>query len=313
LNSRINFYFIVSLFLFVSCLRNRHDDPADTLYDIGSSLVHNGKTRTYLVHLPTMYYELSSLRPLILAFHGGLGSKENFRDQSGLNAKSDAEKFIVVYPDGLENPGALNARTWNAGKCCGQNALSLNTDDVGFVSQLIDELAKTYHVDKKRVYATGHSNGAMLCYRLANELSEKITAIAPNAGNFQIRTAYAPVRNVPVLDIQSKLDENVYYNGGVSTGPAHQLNPPLDSCLNVVAARASCQVAKEAKESHPLYTIYSWDTCDPASFKVLLYLTEDGGHSWPGGNKGHADADEPSKAFNNNDIIWDFFKDYALP
>jgi polyhydroxybutyrate depolymerase len=307
------FYFLFFAFCFSSCLRNRHDEPEpETKFDFSSSIVHNGQKRTFLVHLPSGYYLQSHTLPLILGFHGGLGSADNFRDQSGLNVKADQENFIVVYPDGLDNPGPVT-QTWNAGKCCGQNALTLNTDDVGFVSALIDEMVKTYHVDEKRIYATGHSNGAMLCYRLANELSDKIAAIAPNAGNFQIRTAYAPSRNVPVLDIQSKLDENVIYEGGISKGPAHQLNPPLDSCLNIVASRASCQQTKVLKETHTLYSVYRWETCDPESFEVLLYLTEDGGHSWPGGNKGHIDADEPSQAFKNNDVIWEFFKRHSLP
>jgi polyhydroxybutyrate depolymerase len=304
------FCFSLIAFCFPSCLRNKHDDP-ETLFDFSSSIVHDGQTRTFLVHLPPKYYEQSVSLPVILGFHGGLGSAENFRDQTGLNAKADQENFIMVYPDGLDNPG-LATQTWNAGKCCGQNALTLDTDDVGFVSALIDELVKTYHVDEKRIYATGHSNGAMLCYRLANELSDKIAAIAPNAGNFQMQDAYAPSRNVPVVSIQSKLDQNVIYEGGISKGPAHQLNPPLDSCLNVVASRASCQ-QNGLIDSHDLYNVFRWDTCNPESFEVLLFLTEDGGHSWPGGNKGHADADEPSHAFQNNDVIWAFFKRHPMP
>jgi polyhydroxybutyrate depolymerase len=304
--------FLLFTFLFSGCLRHRNDEP-DTLFDFEASIIHDGATRTYLVHLPPTYYDKSDQLALILGFHGGLGSAQNFREQSKLNEKADEENFIVVYLDGLENPGILNARTWNAGKCCGQNALTLDTDDVGFVSKLIDELIKSYRIDGKKIFATGHSNGAMMCYRLANELSEKIAAVAPNAGNLQVTTAYAPSRNVPVLDVQSKLDENVIYTGGISKGPAHQYNPPLDSCLDVVASRASCQTRKLVQESHPLYTIYRWETCNPTSFEVLLYLTEDGGHSWPGGNKGRDAADEPSQAFANNDIIWEFFKKHPLP
>src|SRR6185369_11336984 len=100
------------------------------------------------------------------------------------DAKADAENFIIVYPDGLTNPVATTVRTWNAGKCCGQNASTRNIDDVGFISGLIDQLKTKYRVDAKKVYATGHSNGAMLCYRLASELSTKLAAVGPNAGNF---------------------------------------------------------------------------------------------------------------------------------
>jgi polyhydroxybutyrate depolymerase len=306
-----NFSFLFVLVL-LGCFR-KDDEPVNTDFDMNATLTHNGVTRSYLVHLPPGYYTTTSLKPLVIGLHGGFGDKENFRDQTGLNTKADEEDFITVYPDGLPNPGVLKARSWNAGKCCGENALSLDTDDVGFISKLIDAVSSKYRIDTKRVYATGHSNGAMMCYRLADELSDKIAAIAPNCGNIQVMDAYNPSRNVPVLNIASKLDTNVKYNGGISTGPSGHYNPPTDSCLNVVADLAGCAVQKELTESHDLYNVYSWNHCDDQSFEVLLYLTEDGGHSWPGGEQGWAGADQPSAAFNNNDVIWEFLKQYTLP
>jgi polyhydroxybutyrate depolymerase len=300
------------LLIFTNCSRDKSPEPAHEL-DIQSSLIHDDIERTYLIHFPPTYYENKTKLPMLIALHGGGGSALNFQNQSGLDAKADAENFIIVYPDGLENPGAMKTRTRNAGKCCGPNASILHTDDVGFISSLIDGMIKEYKVDPKSVYATGHSNGAMLCYRLANELSEKIAAIAPNAGNFQFSGSYHPSRNVPVIHINSKLDQNVKYEGGMSTGPGGQYNPPVDSCLNVIASLAECSQSKVLVSTFPLYSIYKWTSCNPQTFEVDLYLTEDGGHSWPGGNKGHADADEPSKAFNNNDIIWEFLKKYSLP
>ena len=306
--------FLPLLFLVVFCYCSKdHTAPQPTVFDIADSLVHDGKERTYHVHLPPSYYNTSDNLSLVIGLHGGEGSGAQFEKQTNLDDKADAEGFIIVYPDGLPNPNAPTIRTWNAGKCCGQNASTLNIDDVGFISDLIDKLKAKYRIDAKKVYATGHSNGAMLCYRLASELSAKLAAVAPNAGNFQMKTSYAPVRNVPVIHINSKLDQNVKYLGGMTVGPGGQYDPPVDSCLNVVASRASCTNAKQVVQTFTLYTIYEWSGCTPDSFEVLLYLTEDGGHSWPGGNKGNVSADPPSNAFNNNDIIWDFFKKYSLP
>jgi polyhydroxybutyrate depolymerase len=287
--------------------------PVVKVYDTTGYFTHDGKTRTYRIHLPTSYYENTNKLPLVLGLHGGGGSGEQFEAQTGLSNKSNAADFIIVYPDGLTNPNATTVRTWNAGKCCGANASTLDTDDVGFISKLIDKMAIDYRVDSKLVYATGHSNGAMMCYRLANELSTKIAAIAPNAGNFQIKSPYAPTRNVPVIGIISKLDQNVKYLGGMTEGPGGQYNPPLDSCLNIVAGQAACTQSKQVVQSETLYTEYKWSGCSPETFEVVLYLTEDGGHSWPGGNKGSIVGDEPSKAFINNDIIWDFLSKYSLP
>jgi poly(3-hydroxybutyrate) depolymerase len=55
-------------------------------------------------------------------------------------------------------------------------------DDVSFIRALIDKLEHDYPVDPKRVYIAGISNGAMMSYRLACELSDKIAAITPVEG-----------------------------------------------------------------------------------------------------------------------------------
>lgn len=266
---------IIFNFLFMSGCDRNDNTPDDTLFDIYGSIDHGGQKRTYHVHLPPTYYHDSKTYPLLLGFHGGGGSADNFEDQSGLSAKADEAGFIIVYPDGAENPGVLKIQTWNAGRCCGANANLLDTDDVGFVSKVITEIISKYRVDEKKVYATGHSNGAMMCYRLADELSDRIAAIAPNAGNFQIKGSYDPARNVPVINIISKLDENVIYAGGMTKGPGGQYNPPSDSCLNVIAGLAGCSNNKVLVQQHQLYNVYQWGNCDEPSFEILLYLTED--------------------------------------
>ena len=53
-------------------------------------------------------------------------------------------------------------------------------DDVEFTRQLVDNLATVASVDRKRVFATGMSNGAIFAWRLASELSDRIAAIAPD-------------------------------------------------------------------------------------------------------------------------------------
>jgi polyhydroxybutyrate depolymerase len=307
---KVNLIYI--LFLLLCCCSKDDTATPEKIFDLTGSLTHDSKSRTYRIHLPPTYFDTKDYLPLVIGLHGGGGSGEQFEAQTSLSNTADAENFIIIYPDGLPNPN-VNIRTWNAGKCCGQNASTLQTDDVGFIADLIDKMVKDYRVDNKKVYATGHSNGAMLCYRLANELSEKIAAIAPNAGNFQMKSAYEPVRNVPVIHINSKLDENVKYNGGITSGPGGQYNPPVDSCLNIVATLANCIQTKQVIQTSPLYTIYKWSGCTPGDFEVYLYLTDDGGHSWPGGNKGSIFADTPSQAFRNNDIIWSFFEKYSLP
>ncbi|CCG98413.1 polyhydroxybutyrate depolymerase [Fibrella aestuarina BUZ 2] len=278
------------------------------------TLRHDGQVRTYRLHLPPSYAQHTGPIPLLIALHGGGGSGQQFETQSGLSDKADREGFAVVYPDGQANPGVLGLRTWNAGWCCGQRAATQRTDDVGFVRQLIDKLTQTYRLDPKRVYATGHSNGAMLCYRLACELPDKIAAIAPNAGTMQVKSACRPARLMPILHIHSAQDHNVPYNGGVGSRSLNgQWNPSVDSSLTVFAKLARCLTTKPTVHPANGYTVYKWTTCEQGT-ELHFYLTDDGGHSWPGGQKRvRRLGDPPSMVVNANDLLWAFVKNYTLP
>ena len=167
--------------------------------DHDRSLAFGGATRTYFVHVPPRVSEGQPL-PVVLAFHGGGGNASGFKAYAGLDALADRQGFVVVYPDGS---GRLGRRllTWNAGGCCGY-AAAQNVDDVGFALAVLRDVARNVSVDPARVYATGHSNGAMMAYRMAIDASDRIAAVAPVAGAMQA-PGFPPPRPVPVLHIHS--------------------------------------------------------------------------------------------------------------
>ena len=72
------------------------------------------------------------------------------------------------------------------GKNVSDPAHQQNIDDVGFFTILIENLSQEFTIDPHRIFVTGISNGAMMSYRLAIEISEKIAAIAPVAGAMPI-------------------------------------------------------------------------------------------------------------------------------
>ena len=87
-----------------------------------------------------------------------------------------------------------------------------DVDDVGFVRVILDRLLDTGHVDPL-VDATGMSNGAMMSYRLAAEMSEQIAAIAPVAGTMEL-DGVMPRQPVSVLHFHGTDDEFVPFAGG---------------------------------------------------------------------------------------------------
>ncbi len=68
---------------------------------------------------------------------------------------------------------------WNDGR---RGRTTASVDDVGFVAALIDCVAGWLPVDRRRVYAVGISNGAMMAARLASQLPDRIAAFGQVAG-----------------------------------------------------------------------------------------------------------------------------------
>lgn len=271
-----------------------------------SSLFFDGLERTYLLHLPTGYTGEQEL-PIVIAMHGGGGSAENLQNQSKLSEKADAKNFIVVYPEGVKG-GLLDIRTWNAGWCCGY-ASNSNIDDVGFVNALLDTIIDHYAIDTTRIYATGMSNGGFMAYRLACELSGRIAAIAPVAASMAFQDC-SPTRAVPIIHFHSFVDSNVPYNGGVGDGISNHYNSPLDSVLNAWATHDNCSILNDTLQASNEFTHIIWANGDCGS-EIQLYITEDGGHSWPGGRQ-TVIGDPVSQYVNADDLMWDFFQQHSL-
>lgn len=278
-------------------------------YRFNDTIMVDGRIRTYTLNLPPVYYDSSGFA-LVIAMHGGGGDAAQFESSSKLTEKANVAHFIVVYPEGVQSTGPLKARTWNAGGCC-DYAVENNIDDAAFISRLADKLILQYKINPRKLYATGHSNGGMMAYRLACTLSNKIAAIAVNACSMVVTQPCSPLRPVPVLHMHAAPDTHVPYQGGKGTGFSNAYFPPVDSVLNVWSAINGCAALTEIV-SEDNYTFTQWKGCDN-NVTVQYYLTQDGGHAWPGGLPGRAGSDEPSTAINANDLLWDFFQQCQLP
>jgi polyhydroxybutyrate depolymerase len=270
-----------------------------------------GQRRTFLVHLPTGY-QTRTPAPLVLLLHGGVGTGAQMEGSSLFSPIADREGVVAVYPDGV-------SRAWNAGGCCGPPA-EQQLDDVGFMADLLDHLEGELCLDRRRVYATGMSNGAMMAHRLGCDLSDRIAAIAPVAGTNMTATC-VPRRPVPVLHIHGSADKHVPWMGGMGCGIA---GVPYTSVPDSVAGwvtRNGCNSAAPA-----LYLEQGDGRCErqascPAGADVILCTIAGGGHSWPGGDLKEtqlpacrlAGEGEQSRTFLASEQVWAFFRTQVLP
>ncbi len=271
-------------------------------------LIHKDLKRRYIVHAPKNGEGPNAL-PVVLVLHGGIGTPEGTAEQSGMNAVADKNGFLAVYPQGLGD-----YPTWNGGYCCGY-AKDHHIDDVGFIRVLLKDLASNYSIDSERVYSTGISNGAIMSYRLADELSDKIAAIGPIAGDMDIDLP-PPQRPVPIIHFHGMKDYNLPYDGGAGPrGLFKGKHPGFPKTLERWIRANNCG-------PNPVKTVKTEDyemlRFEPAPGQkgapIVLYKLFEGGHTWPGG----VDITKKlrtGRLIENVDassLMWDFFKQYKI-
>jgi polyhydroxybutyrate depolymerase len=287
------------------------------------TLQHQDRERRYIVHVPKLPAPAAGF-PVVLNFHGGGGNAADHQSYTGLDRVADREGFITVYPFGS---GRFSRKllTWNAGECCGY-AKTHEIDDVGFVKALLNKLAEEYSLDPTRIYATGLSNGSMMAYRLAMELSESIAAIAPVAGAMSV-AEFKPQRPIPIMHVHSVDDPRALYDGGL--GPrfpftnARVLHPPVESILKQWIEADGCptvpiiaEVIHGAAGTHDQSHTATKLTYGPGKdgVEVILWKLTGAGHVWPGGLRNyHERLLGPSTAIIDvNEEMWRFFKRFHL-
>lgn len=266
---------------------------------VTGSIVHNGLTRKYRLHLPPSQVR-KERAPLIFSFHGFTSNASQQELLSGLNAVSDTAGVLVCYPEGI------NA-SWNVGWVFGSTA-----DDVGFVSSLINHLDETYSIDENQVYACGMSNGGFMSYRLACQLSDRIAAIASVTGSMVpgAIAACKPGRPVPVMEIHGTADNIVNYNGTPS------ISSPIPDVLRFWQKNNGCD-ADPVKIPIPNInvndgtTVEKWDysSCQPHG-PLVHFRVMNGTHTWPGSA---SQAVGTSQDIHATREIWQFFRQQSLP
>jgi len=270
-------------------------------------LHHDGRTRRYLVHVPSAAASGRAL-PVLLSFHGAGGTAAGQQHFTQTDAVADREGFLVVYPEGTDSGGLL---VWNAGTCCGPRVAG-QVDDVGFALAAVDDLARRVAVDPHRLYATGMSNGGMMAHRLAAEASTRIAAIAPVAGGL-VYQRFAPSRPVPVLHIHSLDDPIALYRGGLRGRLAgvEAMNPNIDRMMARWAAADGCtggpEVRAERRDARGhTARLLSWSGCAGGS-EVRLWQLTGAGHVWPGQpDRGLRVLGTPTTVIDANEEIWKF-------
>ena len=268
----------------------------------------DGLIRSYAVHIPPSY-DPAKPTPVILVFHSAMMNGSMMARFCGLSEKANQAGFVVVYANGTgSTPFFLY---WDAGGVRGRVA-----DDVGYVRKLLDDLATVVHVDPNRVFATGMSNGAMMCYRLAAELSERIAAIAPVAGTMAIDQCH-PHRPVSVLHFHGTKDGLVHWGGPDERTPKNIKFHSVDETIQTWVKANGCPevpLVADLQDRANDGTRVRRQCYGPGkeASEVVLYIIEGGGHTWPGRDPRLRILGKSTRDVSANDLIWDFFQKHPM-
>jgi polyhydroxybutyrate depolymerase len=266
------------------------------------SMEVDGRTRTYFVHLPPGYDGKTPLA-VVLVLHGATESPEGVEHLSGMSVKADQANFIAVYPRGTGRANPARLPTWNSGNCCGY-AQQNHVDDVGFIRALIDKLEEDYAVDPKQIFVTGISNGGMMSYRLACELSDKIAAAAPVEGAQNLTCS--PSHPVSIIVFHGTADRLVPFNGGSTPfqiGPK-RVDTSVAETLSFWVKEDGCSTPPKHEETPALHAdVYAGCA---AGTGVELYAVQGGHHVWPG-------SPISGNSVEATDLMWAFFTQHPKP
>lgn len=209
--------------------------------------------------------------PLLMSFHGMDQDPNYQQSNTHWEAVADTAGFVVAYPK-----GATGYSTWDIS----------GDQDTKWITQIIDQMANDYKIDKKRVYMSGFSMGGMLSYHAMGKIADKIAAFAPCSGYLMMGAGTAQ-RPVPIFHTHGTSDNVVGYDG-------------LENNLKSYRQQFKCPDKAEVEDNHPnsenRATLYTWGPCDNGIYVKHLKL-EGRQHS-------------PSKADVSD--IWNFVKGYDL-
>lgn len=191
---------------------------------------------------------------------------------------------------------------------------------------LLKDLAQRVSVDHTRVYATGMSNGAMMSYRLAAEISERIAAIAPVAGSMVV-TSFAPSQPMPIMHFHSVDDPRALYRGGL--GPrfpflTRVMHPAVETslqrwiryneCATQPQVEPTIQGAVQGLDTTHTATKFIYASCR-AGVEIVLWKLTGAGHVWPGAGPKFPEwlLGPPSQVISASEEMWQFFRRFSRP
>jgi polyhydroxybutyrate depolymerase len=266
-------------------------------------------TTTYQgVARSTLYFKPSSTTttgkvPLLVMLHYNGGTPE------AMSTLTEVQELVRDYGIWVAVPPVADG-SWHD-----DPTDTSTTDDVGFLSLLIDNSIAAYPVDAKRVYMTGFSDGAMMTLRYACDRPDKIAAAAAVSGTMLktlVSVCTSPSFATPMALLNGTADTITKYSPtpyGISlTLPDSAKHwAKINGCG---AAPVVSNLADLSTTDGTTVTLTSYLGCATGD-SVSLYTINNGGHTWPGSPYNLSYQGKTTFDIDGTLTIWNFVKRFS--
>jgi polyhydroxybutyrate depolymerase len=245
---------------------------------LGSNVSHftvrtpEGRVRSYIVYAPPGGAKNS---PLVLVYHGAEGTAEGTAKETDFVQVAAQKGIVVAFLQGYED-------TWNEG--AGHTPAEVaGVNDVQFTSAALSQIESRYSIDRTRIAATGFSNGALLTELLGCRLAQRLTLVAPVAGQLpvSVSSTCSPSRPISVLELHGTADRSIPYTGGHFVGVGGGttvLSAPANAAR--WASLNGCAKQSNTTDSALATVLTTYSACRDRVV-VQLRTLQGAGHGWP--------------------------------
>ncbi|MEJ4100138.1 PHB depolymerase family esterase [Corynebacterium mastitidis] len=200
--------------------------------------------------------------PVIFMFHGWQETAVLMQEY----AQMDGAQALVVYPDGL-------ARAWGGGPYAETNE---NRGDETLVRDIVERLARTYPIDRERVFAAGMSNGGGFATLLGCRADDVIKAVASvSSANYDGLRDGCSEAPMPTLAIHGTADQAMLFDGGTRHGARYY---SIAEAREADVARNKCREPITKMVGDTIERTV-WQGCDA---RTEFYTIYGGVHIWDG-------------------------------
>lgn len=230
-------------------------------------------TGSYHLRLPEAWNGTDPL-PVLVFFHGHRSSGRMIFRSGGLERSFLRRGYAVVAPNGVAIEGTASF-AWPA-RDRGAEA----RDDVTFVLDVLEDLARRAPLDQERIFAAGFSAGGSMAWQLACYTGDRFAGYAALAGTLRQpqRSATCPAGPVNLLQIHGYRDNQVPLEGR-AIRDWHQGD--VFAAMDALRGRNGCRSHADTIETEGPFWCRDWsDSCQSGALRFCLHP---GGHGLPQG------------------------------